>query len=31
MKFDVKEWPVFANYYKDNDFIKMTDTTSLDL
>ena len=31
MKFDVKEWPVFANYYKDNDFIKMTDKTSLDL
>ena len=31
MKFDVKEWPVFANYYEDNDFIEMTDTTSLEL
>lgn len=31
MMFDIKEWPVFAKYYDDNDFIKMTDTTNLEL
>lgn len=30
MKFDVKEWPVFSKYYKDRDFIKITDTTNLE-
>ena len=31
MKFDVKEWPVFAKYYNDSTFKEITDTSKLDL
>lgn len=27
MKFDIKEWPVFARYLNDSEFQKLTDTS----